>query len=113
MYGIELQRANLTNKTEADKDQDNDIFWIHVNKSATGTIPAGLPGAGQTYYELYRDNTLTITGLFSPSTAFNIDLSPNTLKQGYIQFEFVDKDDKNVKFVNKNNRLAVLIYKIN
>jgi len=76
MYGIELQRANLTNKTEADKDQDNDIFWIHVDKTATGTIPAGLPGAGQTYYELYRDNTLTITGLISPSTAFNIDLSP-------------------------------------
>jgi hypothetical protein len=45
-------------------------------------------------------------------TDVNIDLSPNTLKQGYIRFEFVDKDGKNVKFANKNNRLAVLIHKI-
>lgn len=77
MYGIELTRANLTNKTQADNDSDNDIFWLHIDDSApAGTIPAGLPGAGQDYYNLYRDNTLTITGVVSPSMAFNIDLSP-------------------------------------
>lgn len=77
MYGIELIRANLTDKQQADKDSDNDVFWLHIDDSApAGTIPAGLPGAGQDYYNLYRDNTLTVTGVLSPSTAFNIDFSP-------------------------------------
>lgn len=77
MYGIELVRANLAEKTNADSDNDNDIFWIHADLSAVaGTIPAGYQGAGQNYYELYRDTGLTITGLISPADAYNIDFSP-------------------------------------
>jgi hypothetical protein len=77
MYGIELVRANLAEKTNADSDNDNDVFWIHADLSAVaGTIPAGYQGAGQNYYELYRDNSLTITGLISPADAYNIDFSP-------------------------------------
>lgn len=45
-------------------------------------------------------------------TDVNIDLSPNTLKQGYIRFEFVDNGGKNVKFTNKNSRLAILVYRL-
>jgi hypothetical protein len=77
MYGIELTRINFTDKQTTDPASDNDVFWLHIDDSApAGTIPAGLPGAGQNYYNLYRDNTLTVTGVLSPSTAFNIDFSP-------------------------------------
>lgn len=76
--GIELTRANLVGKTLADNASDNERFWIQIDSSGgpAGTIPAGLPGAGEDYYDLYRDNTLTITGLTSPATMFNINLSP-------------------------------------
>lgn len=76
MYGIELTRANLDDKIQADSDMDNDIFWIHVDKTITGTIPAGYPNAGATYYGLYRDPTIITQGLISPTTAFNIEFSP-------------------------------------
>jgi hypothetical protein len=76
MYGIELTRANLTDKLQADSDMDNDVFWIHVDKTITGTIPAGYPNAGATYYGLYRDAAIITQGLISPSTAFNIEFSP-------------------------------------
>lgn len=75
MYGIELTRANLTNKVEADKDMDNDVFWLHLDPSIVGTVPSG-PGAGQQYYGLRRDPGLTITNMISPSTVFNVDFSP-------------------------------------
>lgn len=76
MYGIELTRANLDDKVQADSDMDNDIFWIHVDKTITGTIPAGFPNAGATYYGLYRDSAIITQGLISPTTAFNIEFSP-------------------------------------
>lgn len=77
MYGIELTRANLTEQDATDNYTDNDIFWLHIDDSSpAGTIPSGLAGAGQDYYDLYRDSGLTITGLNSPATAFNIDFSP-------------------------------------
>lgn len=77
MYGIESVRANPFNKTTADSDMDNDVFWIHADMSAVaGQIPAGYDGAGEDYYDLYRDSGLTITGLVSPTTAYNIDFSP-------------------------------------
>lgn len=75
MYGIELTRANLTNKVEADKDMDNDVFWLHLDPSIVGTVPSG-PGVGQQYYGLRRDPGLTITNMISPSTVFNVDFSP-------------------------------------
>jgi hypothetical protein len=77
MYGIELTRANLSGKKNSDSEADNGVFWLHADLSASaGTIPAGFQGAGQPYYELYRDNTLTITGLLYPSDAYNIEFSP-------------------------------------
>lgn len=77
MYGIELLRLNLEQKVTADSGVDNDVFWIHADMSSVaGQIPAGYDGAGEDYYDLYRDSGLTITGLVSPTTAYNIDFSP-------------------------------------
>jgi len=76
MYGIELTRANLDGKTEADNETDNDIFWLDIETTSAGTIPSG-PYAGQPYYDLYRDDPTYIqAGLMSPTTAFNLRLSP-------------------------------------
>ena len=77
MYGIELIRANLSGKKNADSDNDNDVFWLDVDISTVaGTIPAGYQGAGEDYYDLFRDTGLTITGLIAPNDAYNINFSP-------------------------------------
>lgn len=76
MYGIELTRANLTDKIEADSDNDNEVFWLAIETTSAGTVPSG-PGAGEPYYELDRALNADIqSGLISPTTAFNILLSP-------------------------------------
>ena len=76
MYGIELTRLNLSGKEITDADTDNDVFMLHIESSSAGTIPAGFPGEGEPYFELYRDPALTITNIYSPDTAFNIFFSP-------------------------------------
>ena len=40
------------------------------------------------------------------------DLSPNTLKQGFVKFVFVDKDENVVKFQNDDGRIAITVTKI-
>jgi hypothetical protein len=40
------------------------------------------------------------------------DPSPNTLKQGYVKFEFVDDSGKPVVYTNKNSRILVTINRI-
>lgn len=40
------------------------------------------------------------------------DLSPNTLQQGYLVFEFTDADNNPVKYTNSDGRIAVLIRKL-
>jgi hypothetical protein len=42
----------------------------------------------------------------------NTDLSPNTLKQGYLVFEFTDAHDTPVIYTNKDGRITVLIYRL-
>jgi len=76
MYGIELTRLNLSGKEITDSDTDNDVFMLHIESSSAGTIPAGFPGEGEPYFELYRDPALTISNIYSPDTAFNIFFSP-------------------------------------
>lgn len=112
MYGIELTRINLTGKTVTDGDSDNDIAVIHINNSVAGQIPAGLPGAGQDYYNLYRDNTLTITNIYSPQTAFNIFFSPKRclFRQGnYLRSLMYGNDTELIKYQisSKNNYLGL------
>lgn len=72
---IEIIRANLDGKKDADASSDNDVFWLKIEDTVAGTIPSG-PGAGQDYYNLYREAGLTITGVLSPSSLFNVDFSP-------------------------------------
>lgn len=76
MYGIELTRLNLSGKEITDADTDNDLFFLHVESTSAGTVPAGFRGEGEPYYDLYRDPALTITNIYSPETAFNILFSP-------------------------------------
>lgn len=45
-------------------------------------------------------------------TEVSPDISPNTLKQGYIKFVFVNKDEKVVDLQNNEGRLAFLVNKI-
>lgn len=75
MYEIELARANLTDKIMADNDSDNDVFWLHIEPTVAGTVPAGLPGAGQDFYYLERGGYTITSGLISPTTAFNLYMS--------------------------------------
>lgn len=78
MYGIEFTRANLAGKVTTDSSSDNDTFIIDIEAASAGTY------LGVDYYNLYRDGALTINGLLSPDTAFNINLSPkrNLLNYG-------------------------------
>ena len=76
MYGIELTRLNLSGKEITDADTDNDLFFLHIEDTSAGTVPAGFRGEGEPYYNLYMDPGLTITNIYSPETAFNILFSP-------------------------------------
>ena len=41
------------------------------------------------------------------------DISPNTLKQGYIRFEFADADDNKVTYSKRDGRIYIIIYRLN
>ena len=112
MYGIELTRLNLTDKTATDGDSDNDVAVIHIENTVAGQIPLGLPGAGQDYYELYRDSALLISNIYSPQTAFNIFFSPKRclLRQGYyLRSLLYGNDSELIKYQisSKNNFLGL------
>lgn len=101
MYGIELIRLNLAGKEITDSDSDNDLWMLHIESTSAGTVPDGLPGAGQPYYNLYRDAGLTITNIYSPDTAFNIFFSPARclLRNGDWLHSICDNlDSKHIKF---------------
>lgn len=78
-YGIELVRANLDGKTNADSENDNDVFWLNVDYAAgvQGTIPTGYAGAGQNYYKLYRNPLMSyVQGVEYPADCYNTEFSP-------------------------------------
>lgn len=72
MYEIENIRINLDGKTTTDGENDNTVFFLHTEKLPTPG-GAGEPG---TYFMLLRNAYDSITGLISPSTAYNIELHP-------------------------------------
>lgn len=105
---IELIRVNLDGKTTTDSSTDNDVYFLHIDKTSAGTLADGTP-----YYNLYRQVYDSVTGLISPSTAFNIELSParcmrrhgNYLRSAFYWLE-------STKFVfqtsNKNTELTTV-----
>jgi hypothetical protein len=72
MYEIEITRINLDGKNTTDDNNDNRVFFLHVEKTAT----AGGAGEPSVYYKLLRNNYTSITGLLNPISAFNLELHP-------------------------------------
>jgi len=98
--GINLYFDRIDNQYVVERDNINDII-------------------GETFTNLnylvdFNFNKVVNKGMF---TQYNIcevstDISPNTLKQGFIRFEFTDAQDKPVLYTNKDSRMAILIYKL-
>jgi hypothetical protein len=94
MYGIEYARINLTGKETTDADTDNDIFWIHIETGSAGTVPDGLPGAGEPYYNIYRKPIDLVAGpdywevenLNHADTAYNLFFSAKRHLQRWAQY---------------------------
>lgn len=82
-YGIEDLRINLADKNTTDSDSDNDVFIVNIASDGAGG------------YILNRPAFDNITGLISPSTVFNILLSPKRclLEHGYSLHCGLDKQD--------------------
>lgn len=72
MHEIEKARINLDGKDTTDDSSDNRSFFLHVEKTAT--VGTGIEPV--LYYKLLRETFTSISGLISPSTAFNIGISP-------------------------------------
>lgn len=78
MYPIILDALNLDGQISTDSENDSKLYWLHADIAAgyAGTIPAGLLGAGNFYYNLYINPSLTIDNVYSPSTVFNVFFTP-------------------------------------
>lgn len=100
-YGIEFTRLNLDGKTTTDNDSDNDVFMIHIedNQQVDGL------------YHLDRSLNTSATGLLTPSTVFNLYLTPaRALRRNgsYIRSLFYKLEHKYLKFqtTDKNDQVA-------
>ena len=97
-YGIEFTRINLEGKTTTDDKGDNDVFMIHIEDAVRG----------DGYYHLDRSLNAGATGLLTPSTVFNLYLTPSRalrrngdyirslfykLDARYLTFQTADKND--------------------
>lgn len=90
-YGIEFTRINLGGKTTTDDKGDNDVFMIHIEGSIQ---PDGS-------YRLDRSLNAGATGLISPSSVFNLFLTPaRALRRNgdYIRSLFYKLDSKYLTF---------------
>jgi hypothetical protein len=111
IYGIEQIRLNLSEKKVTDAESDNDVFEIHADISVIlSPIPAGNQGEGNQYHILYRDLSLTITNMYSPSTLYNIYFSPRRalIRRGSWERSLLFGNDTGyIKFINskKSNEL--------
>jgi hypothetical protein len=114
MYGAEFIRLNLSGKEVTDADSDNDIFGFHIENSPSGAVPAGLPGAGEDFYNLYRDAVppYIINNIYSPETAYNIFFSPKRSllrKASLLHSLLYNLDTEYLKYTTsgKSNNLAL------
>ncbi len=89
MFGIEFTRINLDGKTTTDNTADNDTFIINIDYANPQNLPEDTDGipAGTVYYNLKRETYDSITGIISPSTAFNIEeLTPARLLEKHASY---------------------------
>lgn len=98
--GLNLFFDKNTNEYILERDNREDI----LNESFTNI----------NYIVDFNFNKVVNKGYFSQYniTDVNPELSPNTLKQGFIKFEFVDDAGKAVKYANTNSRISIMIYKL-
>jgi hypothetical protein len=78
-YGIEFTRLNLDGKSTTDSSSDNDTFMIDVVNTFSGTVADPITNVGSVnYYDVFRFTfpPAVATGLLSPTTVFNMRLSP-------------------------------------
>lgn len=100
-YGIEFTRLNLDGKTTTDSDSDNDVFMIHVEDNPRG----------DGFYHLDRALNAGATGLLTPSTVFNLYLTPaRALRRNgnYIRSLFYKLDAKYLKFQTTDKNAAAV-----
>jgi hypothetical protein len=100
-YGIEFTRLNLDGKTTTDNKSDNDVFMIHIEDFPQ---PDGT-------YKLDRSLNAGATGLLTPSTVFNLYLTPaRAIRRNgnYIRSLFYKLDHKYLKFqtTDKNDQVV-------
>lgn len=100
-YGFEFIRINLDGKTTTDDKGDNDVFMIHIedNPWADGK------------FRLDRNLNAGTTGLLTPSTVFNLYLTParGIRRNGnYIRSLFYKLDAKYLKFQTTDKNSAVV-----
>ncbi len=125
MYGAEYERINYTGKETTDSDGEGDWWFLHIESSVAGTIPAGYDGAGEDYYELFRTPIDLVAGpsyfeiehLEHPETAFNIDFSAKRQLQrwaNWISSALFLLDAEEIKFQAKtkdNNGIDPMVTK--
>ena len=74
----------------------------------------GEPFTNVNYLIDFNFNKVPNKGLFTQYNIIDVNTSPspNTLRQGYLVFEFADQDDNPVVYTNKDGRMVILIYKL-
>lgn len=100
-YGFEFIRINLDGKTTTDDKGDNDVFMVHIedNPWADGK------------FRLDRNLNAGTTGLLTPTTVFNLYLTParGIRRNGnYIRSLFYKLDAKYLKFQTTDKNSAVV-----
>jgi hypothetical protein len=100
-YGIEFTRLNLDGKSTTDNDSDNDVFMIQIEDDPQ---PDGT-------WKLDRFLNAGATGLLTPSTVFNLYLTPaRALRRngGYIRSLFYKLEHKYLTFqtTDKNDQVV-------
>jgi hypothetical protein len=100
-YGIEFTRINLEGKTTTDDKGDNDVYMIHIedNPQSDG------------FYHYDRSLNATASGLLTPSTVFNLYLTParGIRRNGnYIRSLFYKMDSKYLTFQTADKNKALV-----
>lgn len=73
-YEEELVRINFDGKSTTDAQQDNDVYAAVIDLSSAEVL-----ADGRTVYSLLRHPAWVITGMPSPETVYNFDITPRRL----------------------------------